>query len=192
MKEGVILLWISDCAIRIWFLILLKRGQGYGGQKTQSATFIQNELRRENVMKKTILVVLMALMIATPCFAQEVEPEGIFSIEGTLWQTLPTGVQILPSPSLVSLDWGLGFYKGEVYALGGYWRLDDSLYIDMLVCSAFWARGGNSITAPSVMYSGILQPTGIGIVVEWQKTYDYMNIGFLVKTDDNWTPPEDE
>ena len=142
-------------------------------------------------MKKTISVVLLALIVTTPCFAHEVEPEGIFSIEGTLWQTLPTGVQILPSPSLVSLDWGLGFYEGDVY-VGGNPQVDEFLYLDLLVCSVFWARGGGPPIAPSVMYAGILQPIGIGIVVEWQKTYDYMNIGFLVKTDDNWTPPEDE
>ena len=37
-------------------------------------------------MKKTILAVLMVVMIATPCFAQEVEPDGLFSIEGTKWR----------------------------------------------------------------------------------------------------------
>ena len=78
-------------------------------------------------MKKTILVVLMAVMVATPCFAQEVKPEGIFSIEGTLWQSLPTGVQLLPFPSLVPIDWVFGFYGGEVYHDGS-----NSFYIDML------------------------------------------------------------
>ena len=39
-------------------------------------------------MKKTILVVLMTVMIATPCLAQEIEPEGIFSISGTEWRAI--------------------------------------------------------------------------------------------------------
>jgi hypothetical protein len=83
---------------------------------------------KEAHMKKLILAVLMAVMLATPCFAQEVEPEGIFSLHGTLWQTLPTGVQLLPfPPSLVPIDWEFGFYGGEVYP-GGY-----SFYIDMLL-----------------------------------------------------------
>ena len=36
-------------------------------------------------MKKTILVVLMAVMLTTPCLAQEIETDGIFSLEGTRW-----------------------------------------------------------------------------------------------------------
>ena len=37
-------------------------------------------------MKKTILAVLKMLMGATPCFAQEVEPDGLFSISETPWE----------------------------------------------------------------------------------------------------------
>ena len=33
-------------------------------------------------MIKIILVVLMVIMVAIPCFAQEVEPDGIFSLNG--------------------------------------------------------------------------------------------------------------
>ena len=83
-------------------------------------------------MKKTILVIVIAVMVATPCFAQEVEPEGIFSIEGTRWQSLPTGVQLLPFPSLVPIDWGFGFYGGEASRYHTYFC------IDMIVCSIFY------------------------------------------------------
>ena len=143
-------------------------------------------------MKKLILVVLMVAMVTTPCFAQEVEPEGIFSIGGTEWQALPTGVQILPSPSLVSLDWHFGFYGGEVYH-----DESNSFYIDMFACSFFWSasKGGDSAGVFITRCFGILQPIGIGIVVEghWaNRKLDNMNIGFLVKTDNNWTPPEVE
>ena len=128
-------------------------------------------------MKKTILVVLMALMITTPCFAQEVEPEGFFSIEGTLWQALSMGVQILPFPSLVSLDWEFGFYGGKKYILFPYTHLS--------------AGGG---VLPSYFF--ILQPIGIGIAIEIVGPYYrrplYLTVGLLIKIDDNWTPPEDE
>jgi len=36
-------------------------------------------------MKRTILVMLMVVIIVTPCFAQEIGPEGIFSLHGTKW-----------------------------------------------------------------------------------------------------------
>jgi len=144
-------------------------------------------------MKKVILVLLMTIMIATPCLAQEVEPEGFFSIEGTEWEALPMGVQILPFPSLEPLDNSeFGFYDGEVYP----WIYNYSFYIDMLVCSIFWAIdiptiGGGSITRSF----GILQPTGVGLVFENglnNRRLPTLKIGLLIKTSDNWTPPEVE
>ena len=48
-------------------------------------------------MKRTILVVLMVFVVVTPCFAQEVEPEGMLSLHGTVWQVEPTWT-ILPYP----------------------------------------------------------------------------------------------
>jgi len=35
-------------------------------------------------MKKTILVVVMLVMVTTPCLA-EIEPDGSFSLHGTQW-----------------------------------------------------------------------------------------------------------
>ena len=75
-------------------------------------------------MKRTILVVLAIVMVATPCLAQEIETDGLFSLHGTLWEALPVGIQlvpfpwfqILPIPEIWNTD-GLqfGFYGGEVY-----------------------------------------------------------------------------
>jgi hypothetical protein len=60
-------------------------------------------------MKKIILAVLMAVMITTPCFAQEVEPEGLFSIEGTSW--------LIVYFRDVYLKYYFGFYEGDVYLI---------------------------------------------------------------------------
>jgi len=96
-------------------------------------------------------------------------------------------VQILPSPSLVSLDWHFGFYGGEVYL--GYF---DSFYIDMLVGSFFIAKR-IGIGIGGVGYWGILQPAGIGFVIKMQSPYYksplYLTVGMLRKVNDNWTPP---
>jgi len=144
-------------------------------------------------MKKTILVILMVVMIATPCFAQEIEPEGIFSLHGTAWETLPMGIQIFPFPSPQPMyNSEFGFYGGIVYP----WKYNYSFYIDMLVCSIFWAIdiptiGGGSITRSF----GILQPTGVGLVFENglnNRRLPTLKIGLLIKTSDNWTPPEVE
>ena len=143
-------------------------------------------------MKKSILVMLIAVLTATPCLAQEIEPEGIFSLHGTEWQALPIGVQILPFPFVSPLfNSEFGFYGGKIYPT---WVFNASFYIDMLVCSIFWGvdipgfRSGGTY-----WYYGILQPIGMGMVVEM--TYyplPRIIIGLLIKTDNNWTPPEVE
>jgi hypothetical protein len=146
-------------------------------------------------MKRTILAVLMVVMIAIPCLAQEIGPDGIFSIGGTVWQALPIGVQILPYPGIWPTDdLEFGFDGGQVYP-GGIPQ-NNSFYIDMLVCSVFSYRrqsGPGGGTSP--FYFGILQPTGIGILVQrysqiYPKTLLFINIALLIKTDDNWAPPE--
>ena len=66
-------------AIKAFDKIYAFIGSGY------DAVIIITQLKG-GLMKKTILAVLMVLVIATPCFAEEVEPDGLFSIEGTRWR----------------------------------------------------------------------------------------------------------
>ena len=47
----------------------------------------------------------------------------------------------------------------------------------------------------AAIYFGILQPIGIGIVFQrWLgggvTTITFINVGLLIKTEDNWVPPE--
>jgi hypothetical protein len=141
-------------------------------------------------MKKIILVVLMVVMVATPCFAQEIEPEGIFSLHGTKWQELPIGLQIFPPGRYPTDEERYGFYRGTVYLTEFNYPGDISFYIDLLVCSVFIFRphygigGGWRDTR-----FGILQPGGIGIMLTyWGQPQ--MLISLLIKTDNNWKPPE--
>ena len=88
-------------------------------------------------MKKTISAVLMVVIVSTPCFAQEIEPDGLFSIDGTEWQISPIGVVIFPFPWIYLNSAGLnfGFYGGKVY--GGYEEglevYQESFFLDLLV-----------------------------------------------------------
>jgi hypothetical protein len=148
-------------------------------------------------MKRTILAVMMAVMIATPCFSQEIEPDGLFSIEGTLWKALPIGVQIFPLPGIWDTeDLQFGFFGGEVYP--DLEPDDSSFYIDMLAFSIFSTTGcwistnqGGTGGFPTNYY-GILQPSGIGMVVEVFESYYLfpdISIALLIKADDKWSPP---
>ena len=150
-------------------------------------------------MKKTILAVLMVVMITIPCLAQEVEPEGIFSIEETVWQELPIALQIFPVPWIgPNYDLEFGFYGGEVYP--DLQPVDKSFYMDMLVFSIFaagYSMSHNLGPVTTSAYFGILQPIGIGTVIV--STYQCcllpiptISIALLIKTGDTWTPPEIE
>ena len=141
-------------------------------------------------MKKIILVVLMIVMITTPCLAQEIEPNGIFSIEGTEWR-------------IRSGDIRLGFHQGEIYHTyydlyeGEKWRKCssstdglDPFYADLPVsyfqCVVLVYFG----LVPFTLYQrGFLIPSlGIGFGVYGLVFYATIIPNALVKTSDSWQP----
>ena len=151
-------------------------------------------------MKKPILVILMAIMIATPCLAQEIEPEGIFSIEGTLWSITSIGVSIL-LPFVGIVNSNLGFYQGEAYrySTDGYAsRMGESFYIDYPVVSiAFFSYG----SCGERYVLALMQPSGFGVITSIGvyggygygcSAYAEYTIGVMTKIQDDWTPPEVE
>lgn len=136
-------------------------------------------------------------MILTPCLAQEVETDGILSIEGTRWQGCPM-LMILPSPHIEcdeSADSGIGFYQGRVYdsMVGGFNRAMRSFYVEMLGVSTYFA---NTIAPPTVTIweTGFMFPAvGLGIGVTFGSTHliiPIFSISILNKAEDNWIPPE--
>jgi hypothetical protein len=146
-------------------------------------------------MKKTIIAVCLVLMVTTPCLAQEVELDGIFSIEGTVWQTLPIGLQIFPFPWLEpDHDLQFGFYGGEVYP--DLQSVNKSFYMDMLLFSIFGTDYSMSTPPGAVStsaYFGIVQPIGIGTVIVSSYQCCFLPIPtiwvtMVIKTGDDWTP----
>ena len=121
-------------------------------------------------MKKTILVVIMVVMIATPCLAQEIEPDGLFSLEGTEWRRI--GVAIRTAiPPFRPIDDTVYFTDRTVQTTSGtiaiIWDVDN--YLDFLVLSVAW---GGSIYHRAMM---ILQPA-IGVGVFSGLVYDMSRI----------------
>ena len=149
-------------------------------------------------MRKTILVVLMVVIVATPCLADEVEPEGLFSIEGTSWQSVLEGM-ILPFPHFGPGQNWIGFSGGVVY----YSRLPQryirsQLYLDMMVASIFMYNATGNQDTETIWKEvgiGILQPascTGVLTAVHsYQPGPISVYLSLLIKTDDNWTPPSE-
>jgi hypothetical protein len=146
-------------------------------------------------MKKTLLVVLMMLVVATPCFSQKIEPEGIFSIEGTLWNECSVYFPSLYPYSFfdVTCNLDFGFHQGRVYRCNnaglGYscWQTD-AKYIDTPVISIVYEV---FILIPPGILLAIMQPSGFGVFTAYLAPISFM-VGIMSKTDDNWTPPDVE
>ena len=165
----------------------------------------QNRLlfQKEGIMKKAILVILMAVMTATPCLAQEIEPKGMFSLEETLWNVCRIGITINYKLKLEFYPLQcntMGFYQGTVY-----WCDENECFSTVM----------SYINSPvvSIAYEiqfayfydlHIMQPTtGTGFTYQlyWGESctsslgcnpfFDYL-IGIMLKVDDDWTPPEVE
>ena len=145
--------------------------------------------------QKTILAVLMVVIVSTPCFAQEGE-----SIEGTIWEVLPVGLRIFPTPGIwIPGDLEFGFYDGKVYQ--NLSPIENSSYEERLGFIVF-STANSPVSTQAIgdviepLYFGILQPTGMGIVFMGDISIFppglFIKMGLLIKTGDNWIPPEVE
>lgn len=140
------------------------------------------------------MVMLTALVMVTPCLAEETGTDSLWSIGGTQWQTLPLGVQLFPYPWLVPYDMPFGFYGGEVYPY--LESVSKSFYMDLIVMSIFGT--GYALSPPpgevsTSSYFGIVQPIGIGIVVVTSYQccllpLPSIGVALIVKTSDAWMP----
>jgi hypothetical protein len=121
--------------------------------------------------------------------------DGLFSIEGTQWQSLPIGMIIFPITDIGEVPtYEVGFHGGKVYESG---RERKSFYMDMIVASIFMYTG-EICNLPGDCWNyigfGIIQPIGVGVMIVSNGIPIPSSVGAMIlfKTDDNWTPPEDE
>ena len=161
-------------------------------------------------MKRTILVMLIKL-IATPCFAQEIETDGLFSIEGTEWRCVGVEFKLLPftnSPpmSIELIDETVYFTERSIQTSSGNIGILQEMdtYLDFLVFSVAWGVSGINVfwhASDDVSFM-VLQPTiGVGIfssIIRLRfpgggKRIVGFGFGFMFKIDDDdWTPPDVE
>jgi len=149
-------------------------------------------------MRKIALIILIAVMNTAPCLGQ-IESQGLFSIENTLWSTLS------PKEDIAYDDDHMGFADGKVYSCQPYdpegnnplfknciWFENQfASYVDSPMISTF------SINYPKTIYYGSLQPLfGIGIRY-YAMGYggmedDYISRKLLFKVRNNWKPPSNQ
>ena len=115
-------------------------------------------------MKKGILAVLIILMVAIPSLAQEVEPDGLFSINGTLWSYDESYFGV-GGGGLYFIRYYLGFHDGTVYYSAGPMGIpddflvsDEAIYLDFIAFSIFFMRRSTAFVG------GVLYPAiGVGL-----------------------------
>ena len=148
-------------------------------------------------MEKVISMLLMVSMIAAPCFAQEVEPEGMFSVEGTYWEGTFTTPTIDTQGKL-----DFAFSSGTMYMCMCTYSCASmdclnistptpSTYIDIFLLTFFNATVMMS-EAEGIIMNGILIPflgVGWGSGSLWSGVVTLPLSGTFTKTTDTWTPP---
>jgi hypothetical protein len=141
----------------------------------------------------------MVVLIVTPCFAQEVKPEGMLSVDGTLWSYCAVGFIISIPPFFGILCGEIGFYQGNVYfCYNDRCSPSTDSYYDLGVVSIAYA------ISQGYFALAIIQPNGFGVRSEIEyhsgtcpgyhcspPSFVY-DIGIMFKINDNWTPQEIE
>ena len=153
-------------------------------------------------MKKTILALIIVVIASTPCLA-EVETEGLFSLDGTLWRIFAVEFtnNYFPPLHIVS-DSMIGFYQGREWGWSDNCydhgcQYGASHYADLGLISVAWYVNIGSFWN---YYLAIVQPAiGFGLF-----TWGDMNcglsfagfscnwaygIGMMYKINDDWTSP---
>ena len=146
-------------------------------------------------MKRIILALLMVALVTTPCFAQEIEPDGLFSLDGTLWRFFRPEIHFgtsygQPYFDMVVRNREVGFYQRSVYLCSENSCGSLGPYIDTPVISTFFTLDFWGIDL------WVMQPTvGIGLTttcycggVSYTSGCGF-GIGIMFKVDNNWEPP---
>ena len=145
-------------------------------------------------MKKTLLVMLMvAIMIATPCLAEEMISS--LSVEGTAWKVLQ--IHDLEIPSIFA------FNNNLVYCCAGArenWQIiisncekcETSHYTNYNLYSSFNCKV-SSYPGVTQVRGIVLPAVGFGwLISRWCDNGCLYYFRLINKINDNWTPPEVE
>lgn len=129
-------------------------------------------------MKKALLIIFMTITFSTPCLAQ-IETNGFYSIDNTLWKIFPYNSYF-------------GFSDGIVYVcdedLESCTPISNSIYINLPFLSLIYIPITEEYPG---FIMGFLSPLlGNGKAVVYNYRLMYSLSAKLFKASDNWTPQE--
>ena len=143
-------------------------------------------------MKDAILISLMVAVVATPCMAQEIKPNILFSIEETLWEAVPVYSDLGLSAGY------LRFSMGKVYDCRTRDGENCGIYSNSAYLDLFWAglpsifyivEGEMLLSVAAVGWA--LPIVGVGAIAGVWFPYHLIPVVStyaLIKTSDSWTP----
>ena len=108
----------------------------------------------------SIFILAISLLITYTAFGQEIEPEGIFSLRGTLWEYNGSSI---------------GFYGGDVYlcsSIGNCTECDYSSYFSLPFLGSFSGELMNDQLIENLEIDGFASPFfGFGFLTECYDDY---------------------
>ena len=129
-------------------------------------------------MKKTVLKVIILVMLATPCLAEEAVPEWMDAMHGTRW---------ISTCHTKPYDCTFAFYDGNVYGLESWglcWIMGVKYYGELPFVTLY-PRHNESSLKNIAMFQPMI---GLGIefwVLDWPP---FISIALFYKVSDDWEP----
>jgi hypothetical protein len=147
-------------------------------------------------MKRLILAVCITVTLSVPCLAQEVETEGTFSLEGTLWRMHEISIVTFPPFLDYSIE-SIGFHQGVAYVCDEYYGCHPRNNFTVIE-SPLGAIGMavNPFLLSVLMETHIYLPNGSGFMsafaggIRCVVPFLMFKIGYMFKVEDNWIPEE--
>ena len=136
-------------------------------------------------MKKIVLIMLISVMLVSPCFAQ-IKPQGLFSINDTLWETA------CEVEEGICLDKTfIGFSESKVYLSSVIWDPTEceQTQIFNLAILTFYSASCESFGESTSNISGVASSLlGVGIYRKGEPPNAEIEI--IEKIENDWNPSE--
>ena len=151
-------------------------------------------------------------MLVSPCFAQETEPNGIFSVEGTRWRSceISASIEFGFDDNYSGFNFNIGcptntygFYEGKVYSCyadTGCFTLPSYSYIDTPLVSIVHRFSDSDLLNVDLF---IMQPSGFGVHtsvheyfrmryfppdIRFESRKISFGLGIMFKVNNDWEP----
>ena len=141
-------------------------------------------------MKKLGLIMLIvSMLLATPCFSQEIEPQGFLTSNGTFWRTVCDKDEV----KCIFHDY-VGFSGNNIYfaqTTPHFGKCSHALVINLGLISFYWSNCFQYDEISTYISGFVISMLGIGINKRedrWREMYSETTTDMIIKIDSYWKP----